>query len=292
MDGRWIVYSHSMSRFLLFLAFLLPLTAADPVRIRVVTANLSSGAKQSYDPGHGARILQGLKPDIVLIQEFNIGDNSEPSLRRFVTSNFGADFVFFREKTGPGRIPNGVISRFPILASGFWDDQAASNREFVFARIDIPGNRDLWILSVHLLTDDRKRPNEAATLAALIQRNVPDSAYLVLGGDLNTDNMRDQTFVRLRSVVEIPAALPADGAGKTGTNRDRGKPYDHVLADRDLHPLRTPVVIGTSRFENGLVFDSRVFNPLSAVAPVQRGDSNASNMQHMAVVRDFLIPVP
>ena len=280
-----------MPRLLLVFAFLLQLTAADAVRIRVIAANLSSGSQQSYDPGHGARILRGLKPDIVLIQEFNVGDNSESSVRGFVASTFGSGFVFFREKPGPGRIPNGVISRFPILASGFWDDQAVSNREFVFARIDIPGNRDLWVVSLHLLTNDRRRPDEAKALTATIQRNVPDAAYLLIGGDLNTDNMRDRAFTSLRAVVEIGAALPADGSGKTGTNRDRGKPYDHLLADRDLQPLRTPVLIGSSRFENGLVFDSRVFNPLSAVAPVQRGDSDAQNMQHMAVVRDFLIPV-
>jgi endonuclease/exonuclease/phosphatase family metal-dependent hydrolase len=281
----------SVIRFALTCACLFRLAAADPIRIRVVASNLSSGNRQSYDPGHGARILQGLKPDIVLIQEFNFGDNSEAAIRGFVTSNFGPAFAFFREKPGPGRIPNGVISRFPILASGFWDDQAVSNREFVFARIDIPGDRDLWVVSLHLLTDDRKRPTEAAALATLITKNVPNAAYLIVGGDLNTDNMRDQTFRPLSSVVEIPAALPADGSGKTGTNRDRGKPYDHLLADRDLHPLRAPVLIGANRFENGLVFDSRVFTPLSAVAPVQRGDSGSQNMQHMAIVRDFLIPV-
>jgi len=35
------------------------------------------------------------------------------------------------------------------------------------------------------------------------------------------------------------------------------------------------------------VFDSRVYTPLSDVAPVLSTDSAATNMQHMAVVRDF-----
>jgi len=38
------------------------------------------------------------------------------------------------------------------------------------------------------------------------------------------------------------------------------------------------------------VFDSRVFQPLADVAPIQPGDSAAPNMQHMAIVRDFLVP--
>ena len=48
-----------------------------------------------------------------------------------------------------------------------------------------------------------------------------------------------------------------------------------------------PVVIGENSFANGLVFDSRVYTPLSDVAPVVQSDSGATNMQHMAVIRDF-----
>jgi len=60
----------------------------------------------------------------------------------------------------------------------------------------------------------------------------------------------------------------------------------------DLDALETPVSIAGHGFTyaEGLVFDSRVFTPLSAVSPVQSGDSGASSMQHMAVIRDFLIP--
>jgi hypothetical protein len=46
--------------------------------------------------------------------------------------------------------------------------------------------------------------------------------------------------------------------------------------------------MGTRFFPNGLVFDSRVYSPLSDVSPVQFADS--SICQHMAVLKDFLIP--
>jgi hypothetical protein len=36
--------------------------------------------------------------------------------------------------------------------------------------------------------------------------------------------------------------------------------------------------------------DSRVFTPLEGLAPIQKTDSAAANMQHMAIVRDFRIP--
>src|SRR5262249_50065867 len=40
---------------------------------------------------------------------------------------------------------------------------------------------------------------------------------------------------------------------------------------------------------NGLVFDSAVYTPLSDVSPVTSGDSHVTGMQHMAVVKDFVI---
>ena len=53
-----------------------------------------------------------------------------------------------------------------------------------------------------------------------------------------------------------------------------------------------PVVIGANAFTNGLVFDSRVYSPLSAVPPVLATDSGATGMQHMGVLKDFMIAGP
>ena len=128
------------------LAPLLGVHAAEPLRIRIVAANLTSGFGQSYDPGHGIRILQGLKPDVILMQEFRFGDNSAAAIRKMVDRIASSGFSFFREEPrSNGAIPNGLISRWPILASGIWDDQAAGNREFAWARIDMPGDIDLWV---------------------------------------------------------------------------------------------------------------------------------------------------
>ncbi len=46
------------------------------VRLRVAAANLTSGNQQSYDPGNGIRILQGINADVVLMQEVNYGLDS------------------------------------------------------------------------------------------------------------------------------------------------------------------------------------------------------------------------
>ncbi len=65
-----------------------------------------------------------------------------------------------------------------------------------------------------------------------------------------------------------------------------------VYVDTDLNAFSTSVVIGNSVFANGLVADTRVYTPISEISPALSTDSGATGMQHMAVVRDFLVPVP
>ena len=258
------------------------------VHIRVVAANLSSGKYQSYDQGHGRRILQGLKPDIVLIQEFNYGAKSVQAMDEFVGIAFGEQFEWFREPKGT--IPNGVISRWPIIKAGYWEDTQSPNREFSWARIDIPGPRDLWAISVHLLTAKAStRTKQVTALLNEVEAMVPVSDFLVIGGDLNTNTPNEGCFDLLDKVVSR-AHLPRDQDGNRNTNADRTRPYDWLLPDKDLEVFHDSVRLGGSVYPDGLVFDSRVYTPLTDVAPVEAADSAASGMQHMAVVRDFEVP--
>jgi hypothetical protein len=131
-----------------------------PTRVRIMAANLTSGPSQAYEQP-GIDIFEGLAPDVVLIQEFNYAAGD---LRSLVDTAFGATFSFYVEPQ-TGGIPNGVVSRYPILDSGVWVDASVSDRAFVYARIDIPGAIDLWAVSVHLLTTgETQRGTEATQL--------------------------------------------------------------------------------------------------------------------------------
>lgn len=256
--------------------------------VRVVAANLTSGNFQNYDPGHGLRILEALAPDVVLIQELNYRNDNDPDFRDLTDQVCGASCEWVRGETGS--IPNGVISRWPVLASGTWDDSEVGNRGFTWARIDIPGDVDLWAVSLHLLTRNAgTRNREATELVGYIQAQVPPGDYLLVGGDLNTDSRGEGALQTLSAVVRTDG-VPADRNGNGGTNASRSKPYDWVLADMDLEQHEVAVELAGQRFAEGLVFDTRVFQPLSAVPPAELGDSDARQMQHMAVVRDFLVP--
>lgn len=267
---------------------------AEPLAIRVVAANLTSDNKQSYSPdngnhsnpeGAGARILKALKPDIVMIQEFN---TSVP-IRQWINKTLGEDFVFMAEKGM--QIPNGIISRYPIVESGSWDDPVLTNREFAWAHLRLPEKRDLWVVSVHLHSKgEGSRATQAAALAKFIAKNVPKDAMLLIGGDFNARSTGEACFKELASVVVIPENPPADQHGEISTNAPRNRPYDWVLASKQLDNAAIPVKLADAEFPNGLVFDSRVFEPLDKLAPVQKSDSGVPNMQHMAVIRDFKIP--
>jgi endonuclease/exonuclease/phosphatase family metal-dependent hydrolase len=264
--------------------------SADEI-VRIMAANTTSGNGQSYDPGDGIRIFQGLDPDIVMIQEFNYGNDTPSDFRDFVDLAFGTEYSYYREGGGE-QIPNGVISRYPIIQSGEWNDSNVSNRDFAWAQIDIPGDKNLWAVSVHFLTSNASdRNSQANALISYIQNQVPANDYVVVAGDFNADSFSESQFNTLSTVVNT-SGRPNDQNGTTGTNASRAKPYDQVLPSSDLNALETPVTISGHSFtySDGLVFDSRIFTPISAVNPAQSADSGAPSMQHMAVIRDFLIP--
>ncbi|TPW10127.1 MAG: endonuclease/exonuclease/phosphatase family protein [bacterium] len=265
---------------------------AESARIRVMAANTTSGSSQGYEQP-GINIFKAFKPDVVLIQEFNAGNNSASDLRDFVDTAFGKDYKFYREE---GQIPNGVISRFPIKKSGSWVGSCMGNRDLAWACIDIPGEKDLWAVSVHLKASSGN-PNESARLTesgeavAAVQKNVPRGDYVTLGGDFNLQDRDEPCLKTLGTAFVVRAPFPADDNGNTNTNAHRSKPYDWVLANPELQVRMVPVQVGSQTFPNGLVFDSRQFRPLSDVAPVESSDSGAPNMQHMAIVKDFEIPL-
>lgn len=258
--------------------------------VRIMAANLT-GNSQVYGTTQ-IRILQGLKPDVVALQEFQYGDNSYAQLRSLVDTAFGTNFGFYRE---PGySIPNGIISRYPIRASGSWLDteQSQPNRGFAWAQIALPGTNDLYVVSVHLLSGAGAlaRAAEAANLKALIEANFPTNAFIVVAGDLNTDSRSETAVTTFQKFLsDSPIPTDAEAGGNPDTNEPRNKPYDYVLPSPALASRQVGAAFASHTFPSGLVFDSRLYTPLSDVAPVQLSDSAAG--QHMAVLKDFQISV-
>ena len=255
-----------------------------PNAVRLMAANITSGTQQAYeDPG--IRIFQGLHPDVVLIQEFNY---TSGTLRDLVDTAFDTSYSFFVEPTGA--IPNGIASKFPIINSGSWVDPSTTDRGFAWALVDLPGPTDLFAVSLHLLTSSATaRDTEAQNVVSLVQANQPAGTYLAIGGDLNTDTTTEPALVDLANVAVVAAPFPCDQNGNTNTSTNRNRPHDWLLVSPALDAKKVTVWVGASKYPSGLVFDSRVYTPLSEVFPVLATDSAAPGMQHMPVVRDFTI---
>jgi len=285
-------------RTLVFCGFLLVghSIQAQTIDLRIAAGNLSTGNNQNYDNGEGLRILDGINADVMMLQEFNYGSNSASEYRSIITSTFGSSYSYYVEPTGA--IPNAIVSKYPILASGYWDDPRLTDREFVWARIDIPGDIDLWAISVHLKASSGSasdRATEATNLLSDINANIPSGAYVVVGGDFNTSSHTEQALTNLGSYFVTSGSYPTDQNGDADTNEGRSSPYDGVYASANLDALKTSTKLGSSVFANGAVVDTRVFSSLGTLAdisPALADDSSATGMQHMAVVRDFLITVP
>jgi len=252
-------------------------------RIKILAANLSDNTTQAYK-APGIRIIQALKPDIVAIQEFNYREGSSQDL---VHRIFGSKYYFIRERGG-ARLPNGIISRWPILAWGQWPDPYVKNRSFVWATIDIPGPTPLHVISVHLLQRHAgRRPPEARHLLQLIREHFPENDYVVLCGDFNVKSRRAKALAELTQWF-VDDRHPADQKGNKSTNATRKRPYDMVLPNPALSRFHAATIVNHKRFPNGLVFDSRLWNPPPRPA---EWEDTARDMQHLPVLKTFRIPL-
>ncbi len=252
-------------------------------RIKILTANLSDNTSQAYkEPG--IRLIQSLKPDIVAIQEFNYKEGNTQDL---VHRIFGPDYTFIRERGG-ARLPNGVISRYPIEAWGQWPDPYVKNRSFVWATIDIPGPVPLHVISVHLVQNHAvRRPDEARHLLELIRKHFPEEDYVVLCGDMNVKSRNAKALANLTEWF-LDDHQPADQKGNKNTNASRKRPYDMVLPNPALAAYHAVTIVNRKRFPNGLVYDTRLWTP--PPEPAEWEDTSA-NLQHLPVMKTFRIPL-
>jgi endonuclease/exonuclease/phosphatase family metal-dependent hydrolase len=265
-------------------------TTARAGSFTVAAANLSSQTSPidtCYRPFAG-RIFEGLAPDVIAIQEFNTTNNGEYASRRdFIDQHLGTNYQYYVE---PDSImPNGIISRWPILDAGTWDDPELSDREFVWATIQLPTNRLLHVISLHIkagTTDEdvSRRVNEAHSLTNFIATAFSPTNFIALCGDFNLVDRREATLHILTN--DFPCNwIPRDQQGYKDTNRNRQNPFDWVMANPLLDSHSTTTVIAGVDFPYGAIFDSRLWE--TPPAPILTNDSVGEGIQHMLVMRTF-----
>lgn len=258
-----------------------PAPADNPATFTVASANLSDNTTQTYGES-GIRILQALKPDIVAIQEFNYPDGPAALVEKI----FGRGYFFVRE-SAEVRLPNGIISRWPIRAWGQWPDPHVNDRRFVWASVELPGSNVLHVISAHLAQKPpRKQLAQAHLLRKYIRRQFPPDEFIVLCGDFNLDR-RDSPVLTLLAADFDLRRPPADQEGNTLTSVARTRPYDFVLPNHALAAWEVPTKLGGLIFPDGLVFDTRLWNP---PPPPAEWEDTSRNLQHLPVMKTFRIP--
>ncbi|RME04859.1 MAG: hypothetical protein D6812_03905, partial [Deltaproteobacteria bacterium] len=208
----------------------------------------------------------------------------------FVNRAFGSEFSYYVE---PGRenIPNGIVSRYPIRSAGEWKDDLTPDRDFAWAIIDLPGEIDLQVVSMHLVSGGsliETRNTQAEAIEALVAEHFDPDQYIAVGGDTNIRSMEEPAFDTFDAFLDPFEHIPVDPEGNMNTSEPRTKPYDWVMPNDLLDARHVPLELDGALFPEGLVFDSYVHTPLPE--PVEYEDSHVPGMQHMPVIKAYEIP--
>ena len=276
-------------------AVLLAAVASHADELRIMDWNVS---KLTTKAGiETVRIIQGLKPDVACLQEWYVDYPAADDIDGWVAAAFGAGYTYHRASAGYQK--NGIVSRWPILSSGSWPDLQRANYYHDWAVIDIPGETNLQVVSAHLHSSDEAiRINQIKDVINYIRANFSNSHYLVISGDFNIANRSSEPIPTLLNGsnwggscwVTISDGTPVDQVGGNDrTNVNRTYNYDWIIPNSLLGGKIASLDLGedSGPYAGGVVFDSRVFNPLSAVSPVQYGDTANGDQDHCPVMKSY-----
>jgi endonuclease/exonuclease/phosphatase family metal-dependent hydrolase len=205
--------------------------APEPVAqtFRVVSYNIKHGRGMDdrVDLARTASVLQRFEPDIVGLQEVDLGVSRSGSLNEplalgaMVTTKdhrpLHAAFGAFMPLQG-GHYGMGILSRYPIERS--WSIPLPTGNEprvALAARVVPPGHSPITVVNVHFdwVDDDGFRYAQARRLADELQKL--DTPYILLG-DFN-DQPESRTVALFRTLADEIPKVNAGGSQATGKDR-------------------------------------------------------------------------
>lgn len=140
--------------------------------------------------------VRTLSTDLVFLQEVH-GSHHRHPLRwknwpptpqyEFLADSMWSDYAYGRNAVYPdGDHGNALLSKFPILS---WENHDVSfgrheMRGLLHAELDVPGEREVHAICVHLGLQERHRQKQLRLLCELTSR-LPRDATLIIAGDFN-----------------------------------------------------------------------------------------------------------
>lgn len=167
-----------------------PRARASPDTLRLVAYNVHHGAgmDEAIDLARIARLLGGLEPDLVALQEVDRGVRRTGGLDQAAQLGAltGMEPVFgeFMPYQG-GSYGMAVLSGLPVLSSvNHRLPDGEEPRSAVALRVRLPSGRGLVFVGIHLYRTADERLAQAVRLVELMAR---DTLPVVLAGDFNSE---------------------------------------------------------------------------------------------------------
>jgi endonuclease/exonuclease/phosphatase family metal-dependent hydrolase len=273
-----------------------PAPAKPDGALRVLSYNVERSSPAT-NPDAFRRVVGALRPDVVLLQEWDAGDAA--AMAAWFKSTDGADWHVAKAAgliSGGGGVA--IASRFPVtpLPGGLTTNDASGSRpvRFVGAVVSAPGG-EVLVGSVHLkccgsagTSEDQRRMAEARAVNTMLRATADayPGAIRIVGGDLNLVGSRPPLDI-------LRAGLDADGSDLSvaapvvvgdvtlTTWRGEDSPYPPGRLDYLVYSDANADV------RQSFVFDSSMFtdNALAAMG-VTASDCAASD--HLPMVIDLV----
>jgi endonuclease/exonuclease/phosphatase family metal-dependent hydrolase len=183
-----------------------PRPRARPVALKVLTVNMHKGftAFNRRFVLHELRdAIRAVSADVVFLQEV-LGDHRGHASRvvrwpvapqyEFLADSIWPEFAYGRNAAFPGgHHGNALLSKWPILHQRNHDvsTKGLERRGLLHCRLQVPGTAtEVHVVCVHLGLRERHRAQQLDRLCALVEREVPEHAPLVVAGDFNDWRLR------------------------------------------------------------------------------------------------------
>ncbi len=223
-----------------------------PGELRVMTFNIESGARGLDGV---AEVIRGARPDIVALQEVDLGSSRAGGLDQtaVLAERAGLPYHAHFRTTDlyGGAYGIALLSRFPLEALEQYPlpvPQGAEPRTVVHALMQVAG-REISVYLTHLIRrpfNEEARVRQSALIAALLAK---DPRPKLLMGDLNDDPGSHAVRLLSRALTDVAVA---SGQGLEGTFPlplpfSPALRIDYVLACDAFVPVRSAVLhVGAS----------------------------------------------
>ena len=191
-----------------------------PPRLRILTVNVHKGytaLRRRFVLHELREAVRAIASDLVFLQEVSGNGGPRAAARdangqhaahyEYLAEQIWVDHAYGRNAVIEGRDHgNALLSRYPILAYANHDVSVtgAEGRGVLHCVILPYGARQpLHSVCVHLGLRERDRREQLASLLALLERDVPRHAPLVVAGDFNDWRGRADAMLRGAGLVEV-----------------------------------------------------------------------------------------